>query len=72
MVPADILQRLPDGPPREKILLIDGLAADALDMADSAQGRLNNLAPIPPLATAIQTSRALALSLRPSRTGIRR
>ena len=39
----DILARLPEGAPREKLLLLDGLAADALDAADSAQGRLNNL-----------------------------
>jgi hypothetical protein len=43
MIHPDILARLPEGAPREKLLLLDGLAADALDAADSAQGRLNNL-----------------------------
>ena len=42
MIPADILARLPDQA-RSKLLLLDGLAADALDASDAAQGRLNNL-----------------------------
>ena len=38
MIHPDILARLPEGAPREKLLLLDGLAADALDASDSAQG----------------------------------
>ena len=50
MIGPDVLQRLPEGAPREKILLLDGLAADALDAANSAQGRLNNLGRMHPAA----------------------
>ena len=42
MIASDILVRLPDQA-RAKLLLLDGLAADADDMARAAQGRLNNL-----------------------------
>lgn len=43
MVHPDILVRLPDAA-RQKLLLLDGLSDEALDLAQSAQGRLNDLA----------------------------
>ena len=76
MIGPDVLQRLPEGAPREKLLLLDGLSADALDMADGAQGRLNNLGRMHPAAgesnpniarlgaiVAVQTDRHQALSI---------
>ena len=43
MIHPDILSRLPD-PARQKLLLLDGLSDEALDLADAAQSRLNDLA----------------------------
>jgi hypothetical protein len=41
-IPSDVIERLPDLS-RAKLLLIDGLAADALDASRSAQNRLNEI-----------------------------
>jgi hypothetical protein len=43
LIAADILARLPDQA-RQKLLLIDGLSDEALDIAQGAQARLNDLA----------------------------
>ena len=43
MIPPDILAKLPDAA-RQKLLLLDGMSDEALDIAESAQGRLNDLA----------------------------
>jgi hypothetical protein len=42
VIPADVLAKLPEGP-KAKALLIDGLGADGLDQARSAQARLNQI-----------------------------
>jgi hypothetical protein len=42
MVPADVIARL-EGAARDKLLLIDGLASDALDASRSASSRLNEI-----------------------------
>ena len=42
MIPADVLAKLPEAP-KAKALLIDGLAADGLDVARGAQARINQI-----------------------------
>jgi hypothetical protein len=43
MIHPDVLARLPDAS-RQKLLLLDGMSDESLDIAQSAQGRLNDLA----------------------------